>query len=145
MYILLYTWKETKPIHEELKRQQSKWIKSIVYVWRCVTFCYCRNEVPYPSSHVSWSYLFLLNSVHIFLATSWWRKSKIMRDLWVQAAGRVTLLVISHRAGHAGHTCHLCCMESKTVTTAFKTYFPYFFSSTTYLGVKFPWNNGIAY
>ena len=41
-----------------------------------------------------------------------------MRDLWVEAAGRVTLLAISHRAGHAGHTCHLCCMESKTVTSA---------------------------
>ena len=57
MHILLHTWKETKPIHEELKRQQSKWIKSIIYAWRCVTFCYCRNEVTYPSKHVSWSYI----------------------------------------------------------------------------------------
>ena len=56
-YILLHTWKETKSIHEELKTQQSKWIKSIIYAWRCVTFCYCRNEVTYPSRHVSWSYI----------------------------------------------------------------------------------------
>ena len=43
-----------------------------------------------------------------------------------------------HRAGHAGHTCHLCCMESKTVTSASKTYFPCFFSLATYLGLKLP-------